>query len=307
MHQPVHSHTETRRLIVSADDFGMSPGINAGIVSAHREGILTDAGLMVNGAAFDQAVALASDNPSLSVGLHLVLVQGRATSAPETIPNLVDASGRFGEDPIACGLRYFFQPGIRAQLEREIRAQLEKFLATGLDLAHVDGHLNIHMHPAVVRILIALSAELGIRNLRLSREALLPALRFDSSHLWRKSFEAAAFHGLASYAEGRLRAAAIRFPDNLFGLHQTGRIDEAYLLHTLAELPGGVSEIYCHAGNVDEEAARWRPADYRSEAELQALTSTRVREALQRHGIELVSYRELDRAGFSAAGKPGRE
>lgn len=297
MHGPVSDTSATRRLIVSADDFGMSSGINAGILRAHREGVLTDAGLMVNGAAFDEAVAIARDHPSLSVGLHLVLVQGYAACSPRDIPDLVDESGRFRDHPIACGVRYFFQPGIRAQLEREIRAQLEKYRATGLDLSHVDGHLNIHMHPTVLSILIGLADELGIRAIRLSREALLPALRFDRSHLLRKSFEAAAFHALGANAVRHTAGGSIRVADHMFGLHQTGHVGEEYLLHLLQELPEGVSEIYCHAGVVDEEAARWRPPNYRSDLELAALTSPDVREALERLRIELTTYRELCESG----------
>jgi hopanoid biosynthesis associated protein HpnK len=257
---------------------------------------------MVNGAAFDEAVAIARDRPSLSVGLHLVLVQGYAACSPRDVPDLVDASGRFRDHPIACGVRYFFQPGIRAQLEREVRAQLEKFRSTGLDLSHVDGHLNIHMHPTVLSILIDLADELGIRAIRLSREALLPALRFDRGHLLRKSFEAAAFHALGANAVRRTADGPIRFADHMFGLHQTGHVGEEYLLRLLEELPEGVSEVYCHAGVVDEEAARWRPASYRSDLELAALTSPDVRAALQRLRIELTTYRELGDRG--AATRP---
>lgn len=296
MKEPPHSPPGSkapRRLIVSADDFGMSPGINTGIIRAHREGILTNAGLMVNGAAFAEAVDLARDHPSLGVGLHLVLVQGRSTLPPPAIPSLVDVAGHFASNPIASGMRYFFQPGVRAQLRREIRAQLEKFLATGLDLSHVDGHVNIHMHPAVLPIILDVAGEFGIRAMRLSREPLLPALRFDRGHLLRKGFEAAVFHALGAFAIGRLDTQAIRYPGRMYGLHQTGQISEDYLLRTLAELPEGVSEIYCHAGLVDDEAARWRPADYRGEAELRALTSERVRAALATHGVELISYRDL--------------
>jgi hopanoid biosynthesis associated protein HpnK len=302
VHGPVSDTRSTRRLIVSADDFGMSSGVNAGILRAHRDGILTDAGLMVNGAAVDEAVEIARDVPSLSVGLHLVLVQGYATCSPRDIPDLVDASGRFRNHPIACGVRYFFQPGIRAQLEREIRAQLERYRSTGLDLSHVDGHLNIHMHPTVLSILIDLADELGIRAIRLSREALLPALRFDRGHLLRKSFEAAAFHALGANAVRRTADGPIRFADHMFGLHQTGHVGEEYLLRLLEELPEGVSEVYCHAGVVDEEAARWRPASYRSDLELAALTSPDVRAALQRLRIELTTYRELGDRG--AATRP---
>src|SRR6185295_14404925 len=139
--------TAARRLIIAADDFGMSAGVNAGILRAHRSGILGDASLMVNGAAFAEAVELARATPTLSVGLHLMLVQGRAALPAEEIPLLAGQDGLFGNAPIAAGFRYFFTPGVRAQLRREIVAQVEKFLATGLPLSHVDGHVTIHMHP----------------------------------------------------------------------------------------------------------------------------------------------------------------
>lgn len=282
-----------RRLIVSADDFGMSPGINAGIARAHSDGILTNAGLMVNGSAFDEAVELARAHPSLAVGLHLVLVQGRSTLPHKAIPDLVDCSGQFPTNPIAAGLRYYFHTATRRQVQLEVRAQIEKFLATGLPLSHVDGHLNIHMHPVVMPILLDLAEEFGIRALRLSRDPLLPALRFDRRDLGRKLFEATAFHSLASLAAPGVNVRAIRCTDRVYGLHQSGRITEDYLLYTIDTLPPGVSEIYCHAGESDAEARRWRPPDYCGEAELSGLTSGRVRDALERREIELTSYRRL--------------
>jgi hopanoid biosynthesis associated protein HpnK len=282
-----------KRLIVSADDFGMSSGVNRGILHAHREGILTDASLMVNGQAFEEAVALARATPTLSVGLHLMLVQGRATLAPREIPLLAGADGMFSMHPIRSGLRYFFTPGIRRQLEREVAAQLERFAAIGLPLSHVDGHLTIHMHPAVVAVLAANAARFGIRAVRLPREPLLAALRFDGSHLARKLFEALAFACLSRHARPRLAAAGVRHPERMFGLHQTGHVSERYLLDVLARLPDGVSEIYCHAAFSDDEARRWRPPDYESERELEALTSPRVRAEAERLGVRLTSYREL--------------
>jgi hopanoid biosynthesis associated protein HpnK len=282
-----------RRLILSADDFGMSPGVNAGIVRAHRDGVLTEASLMVNGTAFQEAVELARAHPRLGVGLHLVLVQGRATSPPARIPALVDGAGCFRNAPIGSGLRYFFQPGVRDQLRREIAAQLEKFAATGLPLSHVDGHLTIHMHPTVNDLLIELAADFGIRAVRLPRDPLAPALRFDKTHRLRKSFEAAAFGALSRRAAPRLAAAGIRFTDRAIGLHQTGNVCEEYLLYVLGDLPPGVTEIYSHAAVLDEETAAWRPAGYRSDEELRALTSPRVRDAIEAGGIEIIRYRDL--------------
>ncbi|MFQ5666233.1 MAG: hopanoid biosynthesis-associated protein HpnK [Candidatus Binatia bacterium] len=285
-----------RRLIVCADDFGLSAGVNAGIMRAHRDGILTDASLMVNGAAFPEAVELARSTPTLSVGLHLVLVQGHATSAASDLPQLVDAGGMFGHSAVGAGLRYFFTPGIRQQLEREICAQLEKYRRTGLALSHVDGHLNIHMHPTVLGILVKRASRYGIRAVRLPREPVTVSLRLDGRQALRKVVESVTFKGLIAYAQPRLETAGIRHPDQMFGLHQSGHVTEHYLRGVIAALPAGVTEVYSHAAVVDDEARRWRPDDYESAAELAALTSPRVRAALAARNIERISYRQLARS-----------
>jgi hopanoid biosynthesis associated protein HpnK len=282
-----------RRLIVAADDFGLSAGVNAGIIRAHRDGILTDASLMVNGQAFAAAVELARAHPTLSVGLHLMLLQGYAAAPPAEIPRLAGPDGRFGDQPIWGGMRFFFAPGARAQIRREVTAQLDKFLASGLPLSHVDGHLTIHVHPVVLETLIGLAHRYGIRAVRLPREPLAPALRYDRRHPLRKSFEATVFTLLSRWARPRLERAGVRYPDRMFGLHQTGHVSEDYVLAVLAALPPGVNELYCHPAVLDDEARRWRPAEYESEQELAALTSPRVREAIERAGIERISYRDL--------------
>ncbi len=282
-----------KRLIVSADDFGMSPGVNAGILRAHREGVLTDAGLMVNGAAAVEAVELARAAPDLSVGLHLVLAQGKATLPPREIPDLVDGEGFFRVHPIRAALGYFFTPGVRAQVRREIAAQIEKFLATGLPLSHVDGHVNIHMHPTILNILLEVAPRYGIGALRLTREPLALALRLDRGHAPRKLAEGVIFNALTACARPRLDARGVRHPDRLFGLHQSGHVTEAYLLRLLPRLQPGVTELYCHPAQLDAEARRWRPPDYESEAELAALTSPRIGGLLQELGIERIRYRDL--------------
>lgn len=284
---------EPRQLIVTADDFGMSPGVNAGIIRAHREGIVTNASLMVNAQARDEAVGLARDNPHLSLGLHLVLVQGRAALAAAEAPLLVRPDGCFSDSPVVSGFRYFFVPSAREQVRREVFTQIEKFLATGCTLSHVDGHLNIHMHPVVVDILIEAAERYGVRAVRLPREPLAPALRRDRRHLPRKLFEAAVFGSLSRWAGPRLDRAGVRYPDRVFGLHQSGRMSERYLLDLFGDLPPGVSEVYCHPAVLDGEARRWRPAEYDGELEMAALTGARVRQALAQSGIALISYRDL--------------
>lgn len=282
-----------RGLIVSADDFGLSPRVNAGIVRAHREGLLTNASLMVNGAAFEEAVELARSLPGLGVGLHLVLLQGRSALGPGEIPGLVSDERYFSEQPVATGMRYFFCRRLHAALEREVRAQVEKFLATGLELSHVDGHLNIHMHPTVLGILLRIAPEYRIRAIRLPREPLRLSLQADSRDRWRKGVESITFRSLCRYAQPRLDAAGLAYTDQIFGLHHSGHMTEPYLRFLIERLPPGVTEVYTHAGLVDAEANRWRPASYESEAELEALLSPSLRERLQELGVVRISYRQL--------------
>jgi hopanoid biosynthesis associated protein HpnK len=282
-----------RYLIVSGDDFGLSLGVNAGIIRAFRDGVLTNASLLVNAAATEDAVVQAAAHPGLAVGLHLALAQGRAAAPPESIPDLVGPDGAFGDAPVLSGLRYFFLPGMRAQLRREIEAQLRRFHSFGLALSHVDGHMNMHLHPVVLDILIELSSEHRIGAMRLTRDPLLEALQLDVRWPLRKAAEASVFSALACWAAPRLRAAGIRFSDRLYGLHQTGAIDERYLTALIARLPPGTTELYCHPGVLpDAEITRWMPG-YQHDEELAALCSPVVRQAVYDHGITLCNYWQL--------------
>jgi hopanoid biosynthesis associated protein HpnK len=287
-----------RRLVVTADDFGAAPEVNAAVVHAHRDGILTSASLMVTGDAVEEAVALARATPTLAVGLHLVLAQGRPAAPRAEIPDLVAADGAFRRAPVGTGFRYAWQYLLRTgrpQLRREIEAQLAAFAATGLHLAHLDGHLNMHLHPMVLPILLELAPRWGIRAMRLTREDLGAALRWDRSDLLRKVGEGVVFHALAAYAVRRLRAAGIATADRVYGMHQTGHIDERYLLALLASLPPGVSELYCHPAAAVASAMAPYQQGYDHAGELAALTSARVREAVRAAGVELVSYTGLGR------------
>jgi hopanoid biosynthesis associated protein HpnK len=284
------------RLIVSGDDFGAAPEVNAAIVRAHVEGILTSTSLMVTGDAAAEAVTLARAHPSLAVGLHLVLVQGRPVAPLADVPGLVTPRGEFRRQPVATGIRYAWQCVFgagRAELRREIEAQLRAFVSTGLPLAHVDGHLNMHLHPMVLSILIELAPAYGIRAVRLLREDLAAALRYDRRYAGRKVAEDLVFRALAAWATPRLRAAGIVTADRAYGMHQTGHVDEAYLLALIASLPPGTSEVYCHPAIGQPAALAPYQTAYDHDGETAALTSPRVRAAIRAAGIELVSYPQL--------------
>jgi len=269
------------RLIVNADDFGRSHSINEAVIRAHGEGILTTASLMVNEPGLDEAVALAKQNPKLGVGLHLSLLCGRAALSPEKIPGLVNPRGEFSENPVATGFRYFFQRGLQQQLRAEIHAQFEKFRATGLPLDHVNGHLHLHLHPTVFRILMDDAEKLGIRRLRLTQEPFWMDVPLASGRRLYRSTHAAIYFFLSWRAQSALRRKNIRHTQRVFGLLQNAHMNEDYLLKLLSVLPAGDSELYSHP-SLDE-----------FKHEFDALVSPRVKELVKKLGIELIRYQDL--------------
>jgi hopanoid biosynthesis associated protein HpnK len=270
-----------RRLIVNADDFGRSPSINQAVIRAHREGILTSASLMVNEPGRDEAVKLAQENPKLGVGLHLTLLMGHSALPPKKIPGLVNDHGEFSNDPVGVGFRYFFNRRLREQLRAEIHAQFERFRATGLALDHVNGHLHLHLHPTVFRILMNDAEVLGIRHLRLTREPFWMDVPLASGRRLYRSAHAAIHFWLSWRAQPALHLKNIRHAQRVFGLLQNDRVHETYLLKLLAILPPGDSELYSHP-SLDE-----------FKHELDALVSPRVKEQIKRLGIELIRYQDL--------------
>jgi chitin disaccharide deacetylase len=270
-----------RRLIINADDLGRSEEINAAVIQAHRNGVLTSASLMVNEPAFPSAVRAARQNPGLGVGLHLALLCGRAALSASQIPGLINANGQFSHNPLRVGLRYFFQPRLREQLRAEIHAQFARFRSTGLPLDHLNGHLHLHLHPAVLRILMEDFERLEFQCVRLTFDPLSLNLRLASGRWCYRLLHAAIFQWLAGRARHQLMARRIRHTPHVFGVLQHGRVDEAFVLALLDHLPAGDSELYSH------------PSLGEFKHELDALISPRVRERIAAHGIQLIRYQDL--------------
>ena len=280
-----------KELIINADDFGLSSGVNRAIITAWQEGILTSASLMAGGGAFEEAAELARQNPALQVGLHLTLVQGRAVLSPAEIPGLVDQSGTFTDNPVLAGMRYFFLKGLRSQIRNEIEAQLRKVRDAGVPLSHVDGHLNIQMQPVVFDILMELAPRYGITSFRLTRESLMPALLKDGVRTMGKRVDAFIFDRLAVRNRPELDRRGIGYTGEVKGLLNSGRMTEAYLLDVLDDLQPGVTEIYFHPGGLPCAEITRRMPDYRHEEELATLISPRVALKIKELGIRLRNYR----------------
>ncbi len=282
-----------KSLIVNADDFGRSRQVNAGVYHAHKHGVLTSASLMVAEPAAAEAAELGRDCPALDVGLHIVSCNGRSLLPASRLHGVVDDQGRFPASEVWAGLRYAFRPSLRARLRDEFRAQIERHLSLIGYLHHLDGHHNLHLHPALADILIDLASEYKISCLRLVREPIFTTLRLAPDHASRKLRDHLIFRVLSARAARRMRPHGTLGNDWTFGFHQTGRLTERYLLGVLARLPeDSVTEFYFHpAVEADGEPPMW-PSQA---AETTLLTKGTIAAALQEHGIGLTTFRDLAR------------
>jgi chitin disaccharide deacetylase len=276
------------KVILNADDFGRSNAINAAVSLAHTQGVLTSASLMVTGGAVEEAVELARRTPSLAVGLHLVTMAGRAQLPFRQIPHLVDARGYFPTNPLRIGLRCFFSPIARRELAQEMEAQFDRFAATGLPLSHVDGHCHMHVHPAVFDLLLPLAEQYGATGIRLPRDELRPALRFDSHAAGIKLAWAITYALLCRRCAHRLRSDGLVTTHRVFGLMQTGRMQEGYVVDLLRHLRAPTAEIYFHP-SVGPSSEKLGP----NPTDLATLLSPLLRQVMAERGLEPATYSTL--------------
>lgn len=280
-----------KQLIITSDDFGLSGGVNRAVEQGWRDGFLTCASIMPGAAAFGEAVKIARRDPGLQVGLHLTLVQGRAVLPPGDIPGLVDKDGNFSNNPVAAGFRYFMDRGLYCQLKREIEAQIVKVLDAGIPLTHIDGHLNIHLHPTVFRILVELMPRYGITTFRLARERLAENLCFDRERRFGKTVETYIFRRLTDNARPELDRLGIGYAAEVKGLLNSGRMTEEYILNIIDGMQDGLTEFYFHPGILPDAEISRRMPGYRHQEELAAITSPKVRERLRELQIQVQNYR----------------
>ncbi len=285
--------SKLRRLIVTGDDFGLAVEVNEAIELAHREGILTAASLMVGAPAAEDAVQRARRLPSLAVGLHVVVVRGRPVLPAEQIPDLVDGTGMLSTDLVGAGIRFASRPAAARQLESEIRAQFERFRQTGLALDHADAHNHMHFHPAVLRILIAVGRDYGLRAIRVPRESPVRSWRAARGGLALRLGASLFLRPWLTRMRRRVRKAGLISNDWVFGMNDDGRMDTGWLLRTIEELPEGVSEIGFHPAARGFDEADPRTRAYRRTEELAALTSPLVATALRRRSVERTTFGAL--------------
>ena len=281
----------TARLIVTADDFGAALAVNEAVEAAHRQGILTTASLMVGAPAAGDAVARARRLPTLRVGLHLVLSRGRPLLPPGQVPHMVGPDGRFRDNLLRAGCGYFCRPAARRELAAEIRAQLDAFRGTGLALDHVNAHNHLHLHPTVLGLLLRAGRDGALPAVRLPLEPPLASWRAAGEGLWRRLLTWCFLTPWVRLVKIRLLLAGVACNDFLFGLNDSGRMEEEKVLGFLAHLPPGLTEMCFHPAT----GPWWDPAaaGYRPERELLALTGRAAADAVARSPIELTTFTRI--------------
>ena len=276
-----------KQLIINADDLGLTPGVNRGIIRAFQAGTVTSASLLVTGSAFEEAVTLARQNPELDVGLHLTLVEERAVLGRDALPTLVDETGRF---PRTSG--EFFRRAVLGRIgwdevEREIAAQIARFQKTGLRFSHLNSHQHLHMFPPVFQIVRRLTR--GMDNVWIRNPAgpwrKAPGVRMGR---WLQQVGL----NLTCLWARRLHGPPLpQMPDGMYGFEVSGRLTRSALEQILRQIPDGLYELICHPGEDDAETrTRYSHWGYRWAEELEALTAPETRQVLEKQGIVLTSF-----------------
>jgi hopanoid biosynthesis associated protein HpnK len=289
-----------RRLIVNADDFGLTPGVNRAIVEAHSRGIVTSSTLMANGPAFDDAVRKAQTVPDLGIGCHVVLIDGKPVIDGKKLPSI--ASQQSEGIHFRNSLKPFAARALTGRLdpeeiEAEVTAQIRKLQSAGLSVSHVDTHKHTHLLPAVLRPLLRSAKTCGVLALRNPfgpRKPLRSTELLRRPSLWTRYAELKVLSTLAN----KFRLAAHRedmlTTDGTLGIVVTGALDEQLFRAFSDIIPEGTWEFVCHPGYNDDalKTVNTRLRESR-EAELRLLTMPEVRELLASKGIQLISYRDL--------------
>jgi len=295
-----------RRLIINADDFGFTSGVNRAIVEAHTAGVVTSSTLMANGPAFAEAAHLARTAPGLSIGCHVVLIDGIAALPAERIPTLTagnSATLHSAAPHFRDGLKTFAARALAGrinseEIEAEACAQIRKIQSTGIKISHIDTHKHTHLFPGVLRPLLKAASACGVRAVR---NPFGPRFPFKSTQLlarpplWTRFLEVRVLRRFASKFRDAVAQEGFSTPDGTLGIEVTGVLDATLFRAIAQSIPEGTWEFVCHPGynDADLRAAKTRLRESR-ETELRVLTSPHARKMLADQGIALISYHDLN-------------
>lgn len=283
---------QMKRLIVNADDFGLHPLINAGIIKGYREGFITSTSLMTSAPYWKEAVALAQAEPGLGIGVHLTLVGSVAPVLPAAqVPSLVDADGLFLPDYIAFAKRYYTSGVKQSELEAELRAQLERALAAQVNLTHVDSHQHTHVLPGISSLVLKLCNEYNIQRVRIPREGYCFTGGYSTGAGRLLGRSGLSF--CASLAAAGAERRGLRHPQHFFGMLAGGHLNPQLVANILRSLPDGVSELMTHPGLDSQALGQVFSWQYHWQDELAAYLDAGNKALLKQLAIEPVSFAAL--------------
>ncbi|MCI0659501.1 MAG: ChbG/HpnK family deacetylase [Acidobacteria bacterium] len=279
-----------KSLIVNADDFGLTSGVNRAVIEGHTRGIITSSTIMANMGAFDDAVSLAKDHPSLGVGLHFNITQGTPVAGAANVRSLTDMRGEFLSSSALIPRILIGQMRVE-EIEVELRAQIEKVLNAGLRLTHIDSHKHSHALPQVCDVLVNTIGEYGISAIRLPQEKWRFNAGNGSIKMITQSIGALFLAQLCRVSSERMRKAKIRTTDAILGISQSGFLTKQLMLKIIERLPEGVSELMCHPGYDDDElkTVKTRLRSSRM-TELKLLTDPEIIEKIRDSQVKLTSW-----------------
>jgi hopanoid biosynthesis associated protein HpnK len=286
-----------RRLIVNADDFGLTRGVNRAIVESHRDGIVTSSTLMANGQAFEDAIVHAKSASRLSIGCHVVLVDGSPVLGGQQASTLFDQKaddGRFYDGLGAFALRAVSGRVDADEIEAEVTAQIRKLQSAGVSVSHLDTHKHTHILPQVLRALLRAARTCGVPAVRNPFGPVRFSILAKYPRLWKRYGQVTVLNRLGGRFRNSVTNAGMLTTDGTVGVVATGAMD-SYLFRSIVDsLPEGTWELVCHPGYNDAELGSIRTRLRESRAvELRLLTSPKALELLVRSGVQLISYRDL--------------
>jgi hopanoid biosynthesis associated protein HpnK len=283
-----------RQLIVNADDFGLTRGINRAIIEAHECGIVTSTTIMVNMSGFEEAVQMAKAQPSLGVGLHFNITQGRPVAPIEKVRSLLTRKNEFPGTSTAIARRLLTGGLKTEEVVIELRAQIEKARNAGLKLTHLDSHKHSHALPQVFAAILRTIPDYGIRAVRLQRERTHLSEALKSPAIFKQSAVAAALSLLCRNGQQKMRDSGLFTTDNFYGIAQTGYWTQEWINQLMDSLPEGVSELMCHPGYVDLEMSQAGTRLLHSrQQELHLLVAAESRRLIEARQITLINYSHL--------------
>ncbi len=294
-----------RRIIFNADDFGLTSGVNRAIMEAHTAGVLRSATLMADSTAFDEAVGLAGTASGLSVGCHLVFVDGAPVSPPERVRSLLAGkSPHFHRKLGGFAVRAMRQHFNSEELEAEAVAQIQKLQSAGIAVSHVDTHKHTHIFPQILRPILRAAKACGVRAVRNPFEPLRLSALGSRPNLWKRYAQLLLLSGRATHFRRLVAQSGMATPDGTVAIAATGALDQDLLRSILDDLPEGSWEFVCHPGYNDPDLQRAGTRLLASrEKELALLTSPATRGLLEERQIEVISYAQLN--GLSSSSDHG--